>query len=435
MKHCFIIVLVMSFCSGNAFARAFYSAFYSSNQMALSGAGMTMGGNADVVASNPAAMARLSPGYHMSAGLMLVDAKYTWEGQDPTTDQFAMENSITPTFFVPTLQFALKPSSGDFSYGFTLRYPFNNQVAWDRHWEGSQIGYQAFMKTITMNPNVAYAISENHSVSFGINYTMIGFGTKASLAELISTEDVGKVDMMAEGEAFNYNFAYLGSFDKIFLAAQYTSMIPARLKTGQMDFNTSSSTYAGYSTDVHASFDLPWYTEMSIGWKNKTVDPEVELEFGVYVMGWSVYNKIRVTMDDYLPLFNLRSPSYSDKHYTFPTKYYDSTNYRAGMRLRPVKNVALMFGIERDQDVVPEKYREPNMPTSGLYNFAFGTEVDLSTDSSIGFHHNMSLIDRASTGDSEFTVLTPEAPTKGEAFNGSYYGNVRLMSLTYNTRF
>lgn len=412
------------------FGRAFYSATNSAAFMATSGASMTVTRSADVAANNPASMVRLKPGQYVTGGASIVETEYLWEGQN-SKGGFASETTRNPQLLAPHFDYVYRPATGKFAYGFAMKLPYNNILSWDSGWEGRERVIDARIMTVSFNPVIAYEINENNSIGFGINFAPSRFIAKAR-----QPLDTGNYRINTEGLAVYFNAAYSGNMENIFYAVQYNSTMPMKL-TGTMKFSTHNNPLLDkggaielVDSDATIEFQLPWVIEASIGWKDSVKNPKLELEAGVFRMGWSVYNKQVITLEDPSPGL-AATTKYGDR-ISIPNHYYDSNNYRAGMNYHLTDRAIFMTGLERDQRSIRSKYLDPGVPLGGETNIAIGMEFKMTDDKSMGVEANVSLWDRITTDN---TVSIVDSGTGGRPFHGTYQGTSRVATVTYNQRF
>ncbi len=88
--------------------------------------------------------------------------------------------STLPT---PNLYYA-QPLSGKLYFGLGINAPFGLKTEYDRHWVGRYQGVKSELRTVDINPNLAWKVDDRLSVA-------VGFSARYADAELTNAVDVG----------------------------------------------------------------------------------------------------------------------------------------------------------------------------------------------------------------------------------------------------
>ena len=484
LKNYGLLAIGSLFLSNTLYASGFYSPLHSANQLARGGASMTETKHADVVAVNPAGMAFLSQGWHISGSLITVSGGFEWDGPDPDTGSQTTGSATVEGSVLPSLQLTKSAGSGGrFHYGFAIKTPFGNKLDWGKSWAGRELGTNAEFGMVSLNPNIAYAINKQQAFSIGMSYTtaqnkasrVIRMSNLPSIGGVelgLKGQDVGEVVSNFEGTAIHWNIGYLGSFQPGFLdkkqvllvAAHYLSPLQMKYQ-GTLDFPPTPmdvDPQAGLEfKDLNAKMtqNLPWILELGLGWKDHSLHPTFEIEVGLVRVGWSNYHDVLVELDDPSTFF-ANSPFAQDvsettndsgqtvkvaKKVAEPRNYKDANTYRIGGAWHFQDRWTWMAGMASDEDPVPSKYREPLLPLGTIFTIATGIEWEWKEKQAISFQLAVNQMPRVKTKDTVFSVIDGtetdvstalEAQTDPSILNipfvGGYKGQTQLLSVSYH---
>lgn len=155
-----------------AFSGAVSASAFQLGEQNASGLGVAYAGsaaiadNASTVFFNPAGMSQLK-GIHFSTGLVGVGSHIQFRGANGSSGGDAGGWSIVPNAY---LSWQLTPS---LTAGVGLSSPFGLQTEYKSSWQGQQEGIKTDLKTVNLNPSLAYQLNDKLSLGFGINYQKV----------------------------------------------------------------------------------------------------------------------------------------------------------------------------------------------------------------------------------------------------------------------
>jgi long-chain fatty acid transport protein len=123
---------------------------------------------------NPAGMARLSPGKHLSFGAALIDPSWEFHNgaSQPTGTGQPLGNeggNAGSTELVPSLFYAMDLAPR-WNFGLAITVPFGLETKYDPNWIGRFQGINSKVQTVNINPAVSYKVSDSWSIGGGISY-------------------------------------------------------------------------------------------------------------------------------------------------------------------------------------------------------------------------------------------------------------------------
>ena len=398
--------------------------------------------DATTVFFNPAGMTRLSSARLTLAGhIIRPSAKFSDSG---TTD--ALGNPIASggnggdaggVALVPNAYYT-RPLANDTILGIGINAPFGLTTEYDDNWVGRYQAIKSELKTVNINPSLAWKASDLWSLGAGINIQYI----EAELSNALDTGSIcyglagpatcglfGLAPQQADGKAtiegddwsFGFNLGALYEFDadsRIGIA--YRSRISHTLK-GNADFTipaafqnflTAASSTAFSDTGASASVSLPETLSVSA---YHALDERWAILADVTWTRWSRFKELRVRFDSGQP------DSVTDEHWENALRYSLGMNYRYNDRW------LLRAGVAFDEEPIPDAaHRTPRIPGNDRRWLALGASYRGSARMSldVGYAHL-------------FVRDTPIAHANSSAGSiiGNYDNSVDILSAQMNWTF
>lgn len=229
-----------------AFSGVSAAAGFQSLEQNASGLGTAYAGsaavadNASTVFFNPAAMTQLA-GFHFSAGVVGVSERHDFRpGSVDGGENMALPNAY--------LTWQLTPN---FSAGIGISRPFMLDTRYPAGWLGAAEGIKSELKTVNINPSVAYKLNDTVSLGLGLDYQRMD-------VQLTSTGNVLKVD----DNALGWNAGALFTLSPAMrVGVAYRSKIEHDL-SGRLN-----GAAARTDIDTPASFTLSVWQQVSDRWE------------------------------------------------------------------------------------------------------------------------------------------------------------------------
>lgn len=287
-------------------------------------------GQADDVSAvwyNPAGLTKLE-GTQISAGVIPIYPSFKHD----TT--FGFTESIEHKLHTPIHIYGTKKMSDRMALGIGINNPFGLSTTWSPY-PASTTGFVATLssvKTININPNVAYKISDAFSIAAGIDYLMLDAILNSSALKLTGDGD---------GVGANASVLYSAT-DKLNVGFTYRSKI--KVDVDGIAQNTISAATA---------ITLPDEYKMGVSFKaSDAVIVNVEAD----MTNWSTYDQIEL-------------PALGRTDYK---QWQDTWCYRIGTQYRLSDTWKLRAGYMYDTNPVREDYFETRVPDSDRQGLTFG---------------------------------------------------------------
>jgi len=286
------------------------------------------------------------------------------------------------------------------------------------------------MITITVNPTIAYKVSDRFSVGTGVSVqyikaeltNAIDFGTMDALG-VFAPLKLGLTPQMADGFAklkgdswgVGFNLGALYEFTKeTRMGVSYRSRIKQKLK-GDAEFSgvpTGLGVLPVFKNGgITAEVTLPDSASASI---YHDINNQWAVMADITWMGWKTFDELRIKFDN---------PAQSDAVTT--TKWNNAMRYSAGLSFKPIDKLTLRTGVAYDETPIGEaQYRTPRIPDTDRTWIAFGAGYKISER--INFDCGYVHIFFRNT-ETNKTPVGEDAVRGG--LKGTYKGYVNILSL------
>lgn len=210
--------------------------------------------DASTVFFNPAGLGKLD-GVQAVAAAHVVSVSSRFSGNGSNTGGFSRGGqggdpgavAVVPNFYA-SLAIGEK-----FVAGLGINTPFGLSTKYDDDWVGRFQGISSELRTINVNPSVAYKVSDKLSLGFGLNWQRADVNLTSAVATRLGE---GRTKLEAHDDAYGWNAGAL--FDlapDMRLGLSYRSQMHYNLSgTATTTFLSSGATAARYDATAAATF-------------------------------------------------------------------------------------------------------------------------------------------------------------------------------------
>ncbi|MFQ5642716.1 MAG: OmpP1/FadL family transporter, partial [Thiogranum sp.] len=166
---------ILTACTSTGMASGFALIEQSASQMGNAFAGgSAVANDASTIYFNPAGMTRLKTQAVAGTHLVITSAKFDGTGTDPAGFPTSGGNGgdAGGNGVVPNLYFSTPLGDGLFA-GIGINVPFGLSTEYDDGWKGRYQAIESEVKTININPSMAYQINNRLSVGVGVSLQYI----------------------------------------------------------------------------------------------------------------------------------------------------------------------------------------------------------------------------------------------------------------------
>lgn len=306
---------------------------------------------------NPAGITKLQ-GSWISGGLSYINPRGRVDFHNGSADGQTWSNSEAPGY-VPNL-FYVKQQNDKLWWGIGVFSRFGNSTEYSPEWPGHFNSYLAKITGLTVQPTVAYKVTDKLSIAAGLDINYIRLQMNKKIPKVIShiykfpanTE----VDVQLDGNnialgwnlGFNYDFT-----ENTSLAAVYRSSIKQDMDA-DVDFNAGGSKEV---TKARGSVTLPDSLTIGLGHR---FNEKTRAEIGATHTKWSTYDKLKMTYDDHIGV------STDEKNWE------DVWRYQAGIEHRINDTWSIMGGYAYDSSPMPDATMDFMIPTGDRQTISIG---------------------------------------------------------------
>ena len=397
----FTLVLALVGCAGLSHAAGFALIEQNASGLGNAYAGQAASAqDASTIFFNPAGMTMLPDRQVVLAGHLI---KPQAEFSDPAGLSTLSGNNggdAGGLAFVPNAYYAHRLTQ-DVHVGVGMNAPFGLKTEYDPTWKGRTKAITSELKTVNLNPSIAWKATESFSLGAGISL-------QYAEATLTNATGVGLPPTVGEvkGDDFSWGFNLgalwqLGENSRVGIA--YRSEVDHTLK-GRLKVNGATAV-----DPVFADVTLPDSLSVSLFHK---LAPKWELLADVTWTGWSDFDELRIVNSSGTPAL---LPT--------PENWEDIFRYSLGANFHMNDKLSLRAGLAYDEAPVLDLYRTARIPDGARTWVAVGGQYRFSKHSMIDFGYAHLFVEDVGINEGTTVRLT-----------GTYNGSVDILSaqLTHN---
>ncbi len=345
------------------------------------------------------------------------------------------------TGLVPNLYYNHQLPNG-FVFGLGINAPFGLKTEYDANWVGRYHAIESDLKTVNINPTIAYKAAPNLSVGVGINIQYI----EATLSQAINQTSscvgvvlsqnpgmsastaltvcggLGVSTADASGEVKGDDWSYGYNFGLMYditpgtrVGFAYRSKIKQELE-GHADFTNADPFFTGNGlfvhTDITADVTLPESASLSL---YHDINSEWAILADATWTHWNRFQELRVDYDSNQP----DSVTVED--------WNNSMRYSLGANYRYNNTWLLRAGVAFDEEPIPDaQHRTPRVPGNDRTWLAIGANYAYTPAISFDVGYAHLFVEDSSIDDTSTTAGN---------ITGSYDNSVDILSAQMNWSF
>jgi long-chain fatty acid transport protein len=254
-------------------------------------------------------------------------------------------------------------------FGLGVFSRFGLGTEFDDTWPGRYNSYNAVIQTLTVNPNVAFKVSDKLSLAAGASWMWLDLTLeqKIDFGGMVGNSNALDVDQSLTGEGddsgYGFNLAlHYKACDWMSLGISYMSQVRQKIK-GDADFSKPSGISGGLFQDTKASGKIRLPDMVFLGlafYPTRRLSLEID---GVWT-GWSTYDQFTVDYRD--PILPGLDSVTQDKHWNDVWRLQLGTEYQVSDWLD------LRLGYVRDNSPIPEETADYLVPSNDRHVYTMG---------------------------------------------------------------
>jgi long-chain fatty acid transport protein len=355
-----IITSFSIFISTTAFAGGLYISEFGTPSMGVAAAGsQAVASDASTAFHNPAGMTRLNGKQLMLTGGALYSTVKFDKDDDTPIDGGNGGDAGGPA---PILgQFYVHSFTDRFKLGASLISITGSVLDYDEDWTGRYLNTEVTLITVTLNPTLAYRVTDWLSIGAGpqIMYANLEMKLRAP-----PPDGTGEIKIDGDDVEFGYGLGAMVEIgDRTRLGVIYQSEMTPDF-SGDVKFSgPAAPDDVGTDTEItlaqfirasiYHELNDHWALLGTVGWED-----------------WSAFNNINI--------------STGQGSRNIPRNWDDTYKLAAGVHFRPVEKWLLQLGFAFDTSPVDADDRTPDMPIDRQIRYATGIQYQWSEDVSLG---------------------------------------------------
>lgn len=402
--------------------------------------------DASTIFFNPAGMSRLSGKQVVVAGSVITpSAKFSNSASTVAAGGFVaapVGRDAGGTALVPSAYFSWEIDP-KWSAGLGVGAPFGLKTEYDPNWMGRFHAIKSEIKTINLNPSVAYKVNEGLSFGFGLNWQRVdatltkavnySFVAAAAGIAGVAAGTEGTNNLTASDSAWGYNFgAMFNANPKTTVGLAYRSAINYKLSGTANYYNRPGGVFgaavglspalAAQVGDSAFAADIKLPASISLALKYQP-NSDWDVLFDATQTQWSSVQSLDL----------MRSSGISSglSLESVPFKWRDTWRVALGANHRYSEQWTARVGVAYDQTPTSDVYRIARLPDSDRTWLTLGGQYKPSKGSAIDFGYAHLFMNNAALNMNGLPALSAAQTLGRGALVGSYSNQVDIFSVQY----
>ncbi|MGC9061308.1 OmpP1/FadL family transporter [Calditerrivibrio sp.] len=361
MRKLLVALSIIGITSGMAYSNGFQINEQGAKALGMGGAFVAQADDPSAVYFNPAGITQLA-GTQFSLGVSPIAPRATFDSDGKTTAVTGKGDIDTDgekqTFYIPNFYLTQKIGN-NFAFGVGIFSNFGLATDWPDDWEGRFTTTNAEITTISLNPVLAYKISDKLSIAAGVVIQKMDVTLENRVILNVSPFIEGRTTLDADSHAYGWNVGLLFKpTENLSIGASYRSRIKQKLDGTATTIKLTNGALLD-KDNGHADLTLPDIAYIGLAWTNKTWTFELDGQW----TGWSSYDKLQVDFDT----------SHLGRNQIVKQKNWnDVWAIRFGTQYKLNDTVSLRAGIIRDYSPIDDQYLDPLVPSGDRWLYAAG---------------------------------------------------------------
>jgi len=318
---------------------------------------------------DPAGMTQL-PGFQVMGGATAImpktDVVTTYGG---TRSRSETETNL----FLPPHLYSTYQYTESIWLGLGVFSRFGLGTEFDPNWPGRYNSYNAVIKTLTVNPNVALKVNDKLSLAGGVSWMYLDLTLEqkidfSSPSNPDPNTNALDIDQSLTGDSSGYGFnlaAHYKALDSLSLGVSYVSRTKQEIK-GKADFTKPAGVPAFMFNDTKVSGEITLPDMLFFGAVVHPMD-RLSLELDGIWSRWSTYDELTIYYRD--PILPGVNSITKDK------RWNDVWRVQVGVEYKALDWLDLRLGYVYDDSPVPRETADYLLPTNDRHLYSIGCGI------------------------------------------------------------
>lgn len=420
MRKTSFSLLFLLFLSYSVFASGFQINEHGSKAMAMGGAFAGLANDPSAIYFNPAGITQLM-GTHLIGGTTLISPSSTFRGPAPSITEYELNSQL----FTPIHLYGTHQLTDKFFVGLGVGNNYGLGTKWDDGWIGKYMAVDTEIRTFFFNVVASYQVTENLSLGLGYNlaYGDVIIGRNINLSPF-NGEAYVEMEGDGLGSGFSAGLLFKAS-DALSVGLSYRSEVTIEFE-GDAKLSNYPSLFEGQLPSGKIKAPLTTPANVTFGVSVKPMD-KLTLTADYQYVGWSSYDKLEVTFNDF--------PDENGNPYVSSSvrDYDNSYIIRFGAEYNYSNCLDLWGGILYDKNPIKDEKLDPTLPDSDRLGLSLGAGYKLSEKLALQAGYLFLRFSEREITNSEESYSGIEGSTL--PMNGVYNSVAHLISFTLSYNF
>ena len=377
--------------------------------------------NASTIFFNPAGMTRLGTN-EVSLGVTPVRTSFKFRNQGSSAGVLGTSGDggdAGGTAFVPNAYYS-RGITKDVFVGIGVSVPFGLKTEYDEPWVGGAQAQLFDVRTININPSIAFRVNEKLSVVLGVNYMHMDAEYQRQAAVSSGATSTTKIALKADGNAVGWNAGLLfNPSESMRLGLSYRGEVEQKLRGTLAISGALAGANAALTTgDAKADLTLPDTFIFSVV---QDLTSSWQMLGDISLTRWSSIKDVNIVRTS--------GPLSGATVQTLEADFRDTWRVALGATNRLNDSWKLKFGVAYDQSPVrDEGTRLVSLPDNDRVWLSLGTQWAPTKTSAVDIGASYLIV-----GDSDIDNNQTSAG-RGRV-TGSYKGRVIILGAQYSMSF
>jgi long-chain fatty acid transport protein len=412
------VMAALAAMSGSALAGGFGLATQSGSGTGNAFAGgAAVADDASVAWSNPAGMTLLPAGMHVAGALHMIKPSFKFQNGG-STGAYAPSGTGDGGDgggwnFVPNGFFSMDLSP-KLRMGVALNAPFGLKTDYDAGWRGQITALKSEIKSVNINPSLAYKLSDTVSIGGGVSVQKL----QAELTGFTGSAAAGNSKLSADDTSYGFNLGLMVQASPgTRFGFTYRSSIKYELE-GTASFSGAAAPLLG--SNVKASLRVPESASASVF---TALNPKWDVMGDITWTRWSQVQQLDVIRTT----ANGAGGAVGSTLNSLPFQWSDTWRLGIGANYKVSDQTKLRFGVAYDRTPTNDAKRTPRLPDQDRTWLAVGVQHRVSKAGTldIGYAHEF-------VRDAAVNVVVPNVPG---ALVGRFADKADILSVQYSHLF
>ena len=365
---------------------------------------------------NPAGMMYLE-GTQMTAGLHIVDTSTEFSNKGTTPIALTGTNeggNAGDTFYIPNFYY-VQDFAEKYKIGIGVNAPIGLATDYDNGWMGRYAATKSDVKTVNINPSIAFRANEKLSIGLGMDIQYMEATLKKDINQTYLGQSDAKVKVDGDSWALGFNGGFIYQYTpETRIGMHYRSKISHTLD-GHVKYKNLSPYIPLTNQGAEADMDTPSSFSVSM---THDLNSRLTLLGDVTFTEWSNFNELKVEGDDGSTVSLVEQ------------NWDDTYRYSLGLKYQYNEQWIFRTGIARDETPTSNQYRTARIPGEDRDWLSLGASYSANKNLTIDVGYSHLWIDDSKLKE-EFTI-PGSAPG---VLEGEYDADVDILSVQGTWKF